>query len=208
MKPRDRHLLIGRGLALVLALGAASAPGGAQATELTALAGLRLGGELEDTASGAAQAMDESLTLGLVLGFPLDRGRTLEVVWTHQPLDVPTTGNGTGEVGLRLDTLGVGGTYEWGEGRLRPFVSATVGLTLLSPDSADLDVELLFAGTLGGGVKVPISGRLGLRLEGRGVAMLASGGAAGVCGGGGCVLGFSGSGIAQLELLAGLSFSF
>jgi hypothetical protein len=130
------------------------------------------------------------------------------VVWTHQPLDVPSTGNDAGEVELRLDTVGVGGTYEWGEGRLRPLVSTTVGLTLLSPDSADLDLELLFAGTLGGGVKVPISSRVGLRLEGRGVAMLATGRAAGVCGGGGCVLGFSGSEIAQLELLAGLSFSF
>jgi hypothetical protein len=208
MKRVDLRVVTGRGVVLALALAAAAAPGGAQAAELTALAGLRVGGEFEDTASGAAQAMDESLTLGLVLGFPLDRGRTLEIVWTHQPLDVPTTGIGTGEVGLRLDTLGVGGTYEWGEGRLRPFVSATVGLTLLSPDAADLDAELLFAGTLGGGVKVPISGRLGLRLEGRGVAMLTTGSAAGVCGGGGCVLGFSGSGIAQLELLAGLAYSF
>jgi len=208
VKRHDLRVLVGRGLALLLALGAAAAPAGAQATELTALVGLRLGGELEDIASGDALSMDESLTLGLVLGFPLGRGRTLEVVWTHQPLDVPSTGNDAAEVGLRLDTLGVGGTYEWGEGSLRPFVSATVGLTLLSPDSDDFDVELLFAGTLGGGVKVPISGQLGLRLEGRGVAMLATGSAAGICGGGGCVLGFSGSGIAQLELLAGLSLSF
>jgi len=59
-----------------------------------------------------------------------------------------------------------------------------VGLTLLSPDSADFDLELLFAGTLGGGLKVPISGPVGLRLEGRGVAMPATGSAAGACGGG------------------------
>ena len=208
MKPLDHRLLLAQSLTLLLALAAAAAPAGAQQTELTVLAGLRIGGELEDTASGDAQSIDESLALGLALGFPFGRGRTLEVVWTHQPLDVPTTGDDAGEFGLRLDTLGVGGTYEWGEGRLRPFVSATVGLTLLSPDSADFDLELLFAGTLGGGVKVPISGRVGLRLEGRGVAMLATGSAAGVCGGGACVLGFSGSGIAQLELLAGLSFSF
>ena len=61
--------------------------------------------------------------------------------------------------------------------------------------------------TLGGGVKVPISPKVGFRFEGRGAFMLATSSASGVCGGGRCVLSFSGSGIVQLELLAGVSWT-
>jgi hypothetical protein len=202
---------IGRRLALIVALGAVTgvaAPAAAQKHELTVLAGLHLGGQFEDPASGAYRPADEGLTLGLILGFPLGNDRTLEVVWTHEFVHVPAAPDEGVDVDLSLDTIGVGGTYEWGDGKLRPFVSGTVGLTLLSPDVSGYDLELLLSGTLGGGVKVPFSPRAWLRLEGRGVGMLATGSAAGVCGGGACVLGFSGAGIGQLEFLAGLGFSF
>jgi hypothetical protein len=87
-------------------------------------------------------------------------------------------------------------------------VSATAGLTLLSPDDSDYDMDLLVAATLGGGVKVPFSAKAGLRFEGRGVAMLSLDGSAGVCGPSGCALAFAGSGIGQLELLAGVWYAF
>ena len=201
----------GRSLTLLVALGAlaaAAAPASAEPPELTAFAGVRTGYEFEDGATGADRPSDESLTLGLMLGFPLDNDRTLEVVWTHQQVDVAASDDGGTDVGLRFDTLAVGGTYEWGQHAVRPFVSATAGLTLLSPDDSDYDMDLLFAGTLGAGVKVPVSKRAGLRFEGRGVAMLSLDGSAGVCGPGGCAIAFAGSGIGQFELLAGLWFSF
>ena len=202
---------VARGLGLLVVLGAlavAPAPARAEPPELTAFAGVRTGYEFEDGATGADRPADESLTLGLMLGFPLDNDRTLEVVWTHQQVDVAASDVGGADVGLRFDTLAVGGPYEWGQHAVRPFVSATAGLTLLSPDDSDYDMDLLFAGTLGAGVKVPVSKRAGLRFEGRGVALLSLDGSAGVCGPGGCALAFSGSGIGQFELLAGVWFSF
>ncbi len=202
---------VGRSLALVVVLGAAAgvaAPAAAQKHELTVLAGLHLGGQFEDSATGDYLTADPGLSLGLVLGFPLGHDRTLEVVWTHEFVHVPALPDEGVDVDLSLDTIGVGGTYEWGDGKVRPFVSGTVGITLLNPDASGYDLELLLSGTLGGGVKVPISPKAYLRLEGRGVGMLATGSAAGVCGGGACVLGFSGAGIGQLEFLAGLAFSF
>ena len=199
---------VARGLGLLVVLGAlavAAAPARAEPPELTAFAGVRTGYEFEDGATGADRPADESLTLGLMLGFPLDNDRTLEVVWTHQQVDVPPPDVGGAEVGLRFDTLTVGGTYEWGQHAVRPFVSATAGLALLSPDDSDYDMDLLFAGTLGAGVKVPVSKRAGLRFEGRGIALFSLDGSAGVCGPGGCALAFAGSGIGQFELLAGVS---
>jgi hypothetical protein len=130
----------GHGLTLLVALGVlavAPAPARAEPPELTAFAGVRTGYEFEDGATGADRPADESLSLGLILGFPLDNDRTLEVVWTHQQVDVAAADDGGTAVGLRFDTLTVGGTYEWGQQAVRPFVSATAGLTLLSPDDSD-----------------------------------------------------------------------
>lgn len=195
-------------LLVPLAVLGAAAPAAGQAHEFTVFGGLHLGGEFDDAASGASRAADEGPAAGLILGFPLGSGRTFEVVWSHQWVTVPAA-YGEGEaLDLGLDTVGVGGTYEWGSGAARPFVSGTVGLTLLTPGSAGYDSELLLSATLGGGVKLPISKRAAIRLEGRGVAMIATGGAAGVCGPNGCALAFAGAGLGQLELTAGLAFAF
>jgi hypothetical protein len=200
-----RSLTLLVALVALIALAAAAAPARAEPPELTGFAGARSGYEFEDGATGADRPADESLTFGLMLGFPLDNDRTLEVNWTHQQVDVAASDDGGADVGLRFDTLTIGGTYEWGQRAVRPFVSATAGLALLSPDDSAYDMDLLFAGTLGGGVKVPLSQRVGLRFEGRGVAMLSLDGTAGVCGPGGCALAFAGSGTGQFELLAGVS---
>ncbi len=69
-------------------------------------------------------------------------------------------------------------------------------------------MDLLFVGTLGAGVKMPVSQRAGLRFEGRGFLMLSLDGSAGVCGPSGCAIAFAGSGIGQFEPLAGFWFSF
>lgn len=193
-------------VALVVAAGFA-APALAGSFELTILGGFRLGGAFEDSSTGESRQLDPSPSFGLALGIPLEADRTLEVMWTHQEGRVGDTSAGAGPVDLDLDTFGVGGTYEWSRGGWRPFVSGTLGFTILSPEQPNLDRDALFGLTLGGGVKVPVSARVDLRFEGRGALMLTTGGAAGVCGGGGCVLAFSGAGIAQLEFLAGVSWS-
>ena len=195
---------------LLLAGAIAMGAGGtavAQRLEVTAFAGLRLGGEFEDGTTAASRQLDESPSFGLVAGFPLGNDRTLEFAWDHQEGRVGATGDGSGAVDLDLDALTLGGTFEWPRERTLPFVSSTAGLMVLSPETAGFEREVLLALTLGGGVKVPVSPHVMLRFEGRGIATLAVGGAAGICGGGGCALTFSGSGIGQLELLAGLTWS-
>jgi len=193
-------------IAVVVAAGFA-APAQAGSFELTLLGGFRMGGAFEDSSTAESRRLDASPSFGLALGFPLEADRKLEVVWTHQEGRVAGTSTGGGPVDLDLDTLGIGGTYEWSRGTWRPFVSGTLGFTVISPEQAGFDREALLGGTLGGGVKVPVSPRVDLRFEGRGALMLATGGASGVCGGGGCVLTYSGSGMAQFEFLAGLSWS-
>lgn len=192
-------------LSLVGAVGLAPAAGAAE-VELTLLGGLHDGGSFEDAVTGKGLDADVGPSFGAALGFDLGGDRTLEVIWVHQQLVVPESSYQDGDVDLDVDTLGVGGTYEWGRARARPFVSGTVGVALLSPESSSYDRELLLMVSLGAGVKLPLSSRTSIRFEGRGVGMFVVNGAAGICGPGGCALGFSGSGLGQLELLAGISF--
>ena len=65
---------------------------------------MRTGYEFEDGAASAPVTVrpTQSLTFGPTLGFPLDDDRTLEVVWTHQQVDVPASDDGGAEVGLRF----------------------------------------------------------------------------------------------------------
>ena len=193
-------------LATILVAGSAT-PVLAGSFELTFLGGLRMGGTFEDPSTAEDRALDESPSFGLAVGFPLEADRTLEVVWTHQEGRVGATSTSGSAVELDLDTIGIGGTYEWSRGKLLPFVSGTGGVTILSPEEAGLGREAFLTLTLGGGVKVPLSAKVDLRFEGRGLLMLVTGSASGICGGGGCVLRYSGSGIGQLELLAGVSWS-
>jgi hypothetical protein len=201
-KPSGKLLLA----AVTAAVAAAVAQ--AQPVEVTLLGGIRLGGELTDPGTSATHQLDTSSSFGVGVGLPLKDDRVLELLWTHQAGRVPGAGAGGSDLGLDLDTIGLGGTYEWPRRGYRPFVSGTAGVTVMSPQPAGLDRDVLATLTLGGGVKVPLSTRVGLRLEGRGVGMFSVGGASGVCGGGTCLLTFGGSGLLQLELLAGLSITF
>lgn len=194
-------------LVAVVAAAGSAGPSSGQSFELTLLGGLATGFDLDDGATGVSRPSDEGPALGLALGFPLAGNRTLEVVWVDQHFDVPPAAYGGETVGFALDKVTIGGTVEWPKGRLSPFLSGTGGVTLLRPDDSVYDLDLLLAATLGGGVKIGLADWLALRLEGRGVVMFTTGGVAGVCGGG-CALTFSGSGVLQLELLAGLAFSF
>lgn len=190
---------------MIAAVGAAT-PATAGEFELTALGGFRLGGQFEDSSTADSRWLEPDPSFGLAVGFPLEADRILEVVWTHEEGEVGDPPEGGGPVGLDLDTIGIGGIYEWSRGKRRPFVSGTVGVTIVSPEQSGLEREALPTLTLGGGVKLPASGKLLFRLEGRGIMMLATASAAGICGGGACVLAFSGAGLAQFEFLAGVSW--
>lgn len=192
---------------MVVVVATSAAPALAGSFELSLLGGLRMGGELEDGLTGEYRSVEASPSFGLAIGFPLEPERILEVVWTHQEGQVDGASADGGPVSFDLDTVGIGGTADWRRGRWRPFLSGTAGVTVLSPEQPGFDTAVLFTMTLGGGAKVPVSPKLGLRFEGRGVFMLATSSTSGVCGGGRCVLSFSGSGIVQLELLTGLTWS-
>ncbi len=197
------------GLCLLLLLLPASARA-ERGIEITPFAGLLVGGSFWDGASGDYLHVAGSAGFGLVLGL-LDTPRThYELVYSFQRTGLR---GGASDGSDRRDDLDihylhVGSTYEFTRERFRPFISAGAGLTALDLDGGGSSAH--FSLSLGGGVKIPLSDRVGLRLEGRGYLTILADSVSVFCissgGGSSCDVGAGGDSLGQFEALAGLYF--
>ena len=178
---------------------------------LTPFAGFRFGGSFEDNTTGLDLDVDEGASFGLILDVQATDETEYELFYSFQKTELQGDGRFGGDPLFDLDIhyLHIGGTYLVPGERARPFVGGGLGLTYFSPDGPGLDSEIRFSLSLGGGVKIPISKRVGLRFEGRGfltflpensdIFCVSSGGAA-------CAVRVQGDVFGQVELLAGISF--
>ena len=69
---------------------------------------------------------------------------------------------------MDVEYLQFGGTVSYPDAEYThviPYIGMTVGAARFSPDGAGLDDETKFAFTLGGGLRVPITQRFGVRLD-------------------------------------------
>jgi hypothetical protein len=202
-------------LATALLLSPVLFPGEAGAEwglEITPYAGYTFGGNLSDNVSGASLDVQEGGSFGLVLGLPDTPETRYELFYGFQGTKV--TGGGTfgGETLFDLDIhyLHLGGTYLFPAEKVRPFLSGGLGATHFVPHGSGLDRKTYFSLSLGGGVTIPISGRVGLRFEGRGfltilpdtteIFCVSSGGAA-------CSVKVQGDVLGQFLLMTGITFS-
>ena len=180
--------------------------------EITPYAGYTIGGSFTDNATGANLDVQEGGSYGLVLGLPDTPETQYELFYGLQRTKV--TGGGTfgGETLFDLDIhyLHLGGTYLFTGEKVRPFISGGLGATHFVPSGSGMNAKTYFSLSLGGGVKVPISGHVGLRFEGRGfmtilpdstqIFCVSSGGAA-------CNVKVQGDVLGQILLMAGITFS-
>lgn len=183
----------------------------AWSVELTPFAGFRFGGTFTDNTTGIDLDVDEGGIFGVILGLPATPESDYELFYSFQKTELKGGGILSGDTLFDLDIhyLHVGGTYLFQGEKVRPFISGGLGLTYFSPDAPGLDSKVYFSLSLGGGAKIPISKRVGLRLEGRGfmtilpdntdIFCVSSGGAA-------CAVKVQGDVFGQFELLAGISF--
>jgi len=209
--PRFRLPLVAAALLLssVLFPGEAGAEWG---LEITPYVGYAIGGSFTDNATGADLDVQEGGSYGLVLDLPDTPETQYELFYGLQRTKV--TGGGTfgGETLFDLDIhyLHLGGTYLFTGEKVRPFLSGGLGATHFVPHGSGLDRKTYFSVSLGGGVKIPISGHVGLRFEGRGfmtilpdsteIFCVSSGGAA-------CNVKVQGDVLGQILLMAGITFS-
>jgi len=187
-----------------------------EAPELTPFLGFRFGGSVESLSSGESFNVSESASYGLVFDYPLSRETTVEFLWSLQDTEVDGSradGSGPSRFPLDIHYFHVGATYSPGEPRKkRGFVVITVGATHFNPEEGGFGSETRFSVAAGGGVKLKLSERLGLRIEGRGYLTFVNGSSAVFCtgggAGGGCAFSFAGDAFVQGEIDVGLSIAF
>ncbi len=103
----------------------------------------------------------------------------------------------------------VGFMEEKGEGSVKYFGSLLLGATRYVPGTGEFSGSTHFSGALGLGVKTFFSKNVGLRLEGHAFYTVVESNGGMYCGGGGtCLFNFSGRGIWQGDLAAGLIIAF
>lgn len=166
-----KMLVSSSALALVVMAGPSAVT--AQTLELSPMAGYRIGGEI---CSGCTALFDRDMEIessssfGLNLGLVLSDHSQIELVGSHQGTELTDSKLFEPEVDrveVDITYFHVGYLYQWTPGRVRPYVSGSLGLTTLDPEVAGLSSEDRFSVSVGGGVKVMASEHVGFRLDGR-----------------------------------------
>jgi len=184
----------------------------AQTVEVTPFGGYRVGGGFFDVQAGRVVDDDAAPSVGLLVNVDVGLatpGLKFEGLFSREEVRVEIRPNSLFEspsiVRVEVDQIQLGGIQEFGQTRVRPFLSGLLGLTRYA---AQGDTEVRFSVGAGGGVKLFATRNIGLRLDGRTYVTFVDVNSRGVCGGYGCLIGFNVSPIWQGDFTAGLIVAF
>ena len=180
----------------------------AQGLELTPFAAYRFGGDLFEVVAGQQLDIDGAPAVGMVFDVPLSHGAHFEGLLSHQEAAVwaPLQLGPPVQLRISIDQWQAGGLQEFGNERVRPFMTGLLGLTRYA---AGADSEIRLSLGAGGGVKwFPVS-HVGARLDGRVFAtLLDADGTRLACRQGGCLVALRANLAWQAEFSAGLFVRF
>jgi hypothetical protein len=203
------------GVTLISLVVFAAAPARAQfgqseppAVQFSGFAGYQFGGSIWSNVLDQKFSFKSGLDYGGAVDFKIGQTWRFEVYYSRQ--DTELEGQGLAELGfdVKIERLMVGLQEEKGEGNVKFFGTLLVGATRYSPGPAELSGDTRFSAGLGLGVKSFFTKNVGLRLEGHAfyTSVESEGGI--FCSAGLCVFRYSGSGIWQGDLAAGLIIAF
>jgi len=199
---------------LLLVAASASAQDTDFNVEITPFGGYTFGGTFDVEESTDSYELEDSSSFGVIVNWRHTGVTKWEVLYSRQETeaDIGAAAALEPSVDIDLQVFQLGGTY-LGEGsRARPYVAATIGGTHISPDNPLLDSDTFFSGSIGGGLQVFPSQRVGLRLEARVYGTLLSSSTSLFCSSGAqgalCAITVSGDALWQFETFAGVVFRF
>ena len=170
--------------------------------------GYRFGGEVENRDTGATYSFEDGPAYGVFLDYaPKDYYGRYELLWSHQDSSLDFHGdNGLGKVDIKIDVIQIGGVLEFGEERLRTYVSAHAGATHFS--SGDYGDDTKFSFGIGGGVKAFLTKNIYLRADIRGFCTVTEAEGSFIYANGVTVASFSGTTFWQGQASAGVGITF
>lgn len=134
---------------------------------------------------------------GAGIAFEVQRGIQAEVFWIGQqtPMELKSyTGLTQPLFDVGIHYFQAGAVYEFRQTKAQkafPFTSFSLGATLFSPVDSDFSEEWRFSITFGGGGKIYLSDKVGLRLQARLLLPINFNSVGMWCGSGGCSAGVS-----------------
>ena len=183
---------------------------GAAEVEVTPFLGYQAGGTFE-TRTGD-QNIESSPNFGLVLSIRTRHDGLIEFLYSRQQTRLESLDIFGADQGfdLNVEYLHFGGLWEIKQGRTKPFLGLSIGGTRFDPRVDGVSDELYFSAGISGGGKFMFSERVGLRIEGRGLATLLGSGGGIFCGfpPGTCGIMVTGSTLLQIDALLGLIVRF
>jgi opacity protein-like surface antigen len=181
--------------------------------ELTPILGYRFGGQFDQTEGETTIDLDDASNFGLILNGRDERNTQWEVYYSQQATsaDTATVPGLASQTDVDIHYLQIGGTYRGSGERFKPFLSAGIGGTHISPDAAGLDSETYVAFSVGTGLQFFTTERWGMRIEGRAIGTLLDTDSELFCvseGGAVCAFRLEGRVLWQFETFAGVTFRF
>jgi hypothetical protein len=194
-----------------IAIGAASfaTPVSAQTVEIVPLGGYRFGGDFFERTTNRPVDLDGAPAIGGAVNVALGNGLWFEALFTRQEARVTVEDDTSTSVRpwrIHVDHWQAGGRQDFGNGRVRPFLTGLLGLTRYAGGD---ESEVRFTIGAGGGVKLGLTKGLGARFDSRVFTTFVDGDATGgFCSPGLCVVGLHLDVLWQLEFSAGVVFGF
>jgi len=177
----------------------------AEKVELAPFAGLGYGGSFY-SASGRPAYIGADVAYGATLNLAIADNWRVEALYSRQPTDV-TQGGGPG-FDLTVERYMAGIVEEKGEEPTRFFGSFLLGATRFDPGFGGYHSDVRFTAALTLGIKRYFSKKVGFRAEARGFFVVVESGAGALCTNGSCIFAYSGSGLWQGDVTAGLTIGF
>ena len=151
---------------------AVSMPAHAMDFEIAPFAGYRAGGAFRDTSINQNRDIDENASFGIALDLRRDGESQWELTYSRQDTRIAALAGATvpEALDLRVDYLQLGGTYFFSETDHQgfdPYVVGGLGVTRFTPARAGLNDRTEPSINVGIGMRVPVSKRIALRIEGR-----------------------------------------
>jgi hypothetical protein len=202
-----RHMtrFLGVAAGLVFALLGFGIDAGAQTTEVAAFGGIGFGGSLVSPASGGSTDIEVGPVYGGAVSTALSSTWRFEGSFSRQESRVAGERSGT-YIHVAQERYLAGFQEELPWGNRRAFGTFLIGATRSVPAGAG--DEWWFTIGLGLGFKTRLSARVGFRFEARGYYTPVTVGGVTVCGAGGCFFRYTGSGVFQGDVTAGVFFGF
>ena len=181
--------------------------------DVSAIVGYQWGGSI-NTREGTLK-LDPDLNYGVEVDIVARPGAEVVLLYNRQDTEVKLASRGVGLpdttlFGAAVNYFQIGGmAAPYRQGAAKPFFAATFGLTWFDPKVVGVGSEWRFSGSLGGGVKVMPSRRVGLRAQLRWWFTFLSAGSDWWCGlPGGCFVSTTGTLVSQGEVSGGLVIRF